>query len=260
VLLEAGNLAREAGDFERSRPLLDEAVERARTALGPLDEESARAYNCLGLWGRYRGDLDLARQAYTSALRILEQGPRPQLRANILHNLASLEHLAGHPELALELIDTTLSLRTEDTEADAVGREGDDGVRAAILIDLGRYPEAGELFRSLSVRLTRRWGADSTELMHLNANWAVLEQHQGDLVAARTRYADAIAAAERLLGPDSAQPAVIYANAAHLAFTCGDRDTAAAYAHHAVHGLEGWASEELPSLRLARQVLDALDS
>lgn len=253
VLLEAANAARRAGDFDSARPLIDEAIDRSDG--GEMDEELAQAHNCLGIWGRYRGEFALAREAYTTALRILDRDPNPLERANVLHNLASLEHLDARPGPALELIDTALALRRDDA-----AREVDDAVRAAILIDLDRYAEAGDLFRSLEIRLTRRWGPDSAELMHLNANWAVLEHLQGDLPAARERYAAAIAAAERLNGPGHPDAAVIYANAAHLALTDGDRDTAWSYAQQALYGLEGRASADLPSLRLAQQVRDALNS
>ena len=256
VLSEAGNRARQDGDFGSARVLLDEAVERARTALGPWHEDTAQAHNCLGMWARYRGEFDLARRSYQTALQIVEHGQYPGMRAGILHNLASLEHLAGQPESALELIERALELRP----AEAAERDADDGVRAVILIDLARYPESGELFRSLSTRLTRRWGPDSAEMIHLNANWAVLEQHRGDLAAARIRYDQAIDAAERLREPGHPETAAIYANAAHLAHTVGDQDTARGYVERALSGLEGRAAADLPSLRLARQVRDALDS
>ena len=254
VLLEAGNSARQAGDFDVARSMIDEAVERAHTALGPLGEETAQAHNCLGMWGRYRGEFELARNAYETALQIAERAPYPQMRANLLHNLASLEHLAGQPELALGLIETGLSLRPNE----AAERDADDAVRAAILIDLARYPEADELFRSLATRLSRRWGSDGTEMMHLNANWAVLEQQRGHYAAAQDRYARAITVAEN--GPAGPETAVIYANAAHLAYTCGERDAANYYAQRALLGLEGRVSADLPSLRLVRQVRDALNA
>jgi tetratricopeptide (TPR) repeat protein len=254
VLLESGNSARQAGDFNGARSMIDEAVQRAHAAVGPLGEETAQAHNCLGMWGRYRGEFELARQAYETALQIADRAPYPQLRANLLHNLASLEHLAGQPELALELIEAGLSLRSEE----AAERDADDAVRAAILIDLGRYPEADRLFRALATRLSRRWGSDGTEMMHLNANWAVLEQNRGNFAAARDRYARAITVAEN--GPAGPETAVIYANAAHLAYTCGERDVANRYTQRALLGLEGQVSADLPSLRLVRQVRDALNA
>jgi tetratricopeptide (TPR) repeat protein len=256
VLLAAGNHERQIGDFDSARGLIDEAVERAKTVLGPLDEETAQAYNCLGMWGRYRGEFDLARKAYGTALRIVERGRYPEQRANILHNLASLEHLVGKPESALQLIETALQLR----EPDDAERDADDAVRAVILIDLLRYPESARLFESLAVRLSRRWGADSAEMMHLNANWAVLEQHRGDDNAAQSHYERALEAAERLGETGHAAAPTIYANAAHLAYACGDFDTAGYYVERALAGLEGRATADLPSLRLARQVRDALAS
>jgi len=256
VLLEAGNSARQSGDFDAARSLIDEAIERAYTTLGPLSDEFAQAHNCLGIWGRYRGEFELARKSYRTALRIADRAPHPQMRAAILHNLASLEHLVGQPELALELIETGLALRPDD----AAERDADDAVRAAILIDLARYPEAAALFRSLQTRLSQRWGADSAEVMHLNANWAVLEQHQGNFSEAQNHYADAINTAERLSDSDRPETAVIYANAAHLAYVCGDRDRANSYTQRALLGLEGRVAEDLPSMRLVRQVHDALNA
>jgi hypothetical protein len=97
-------------------------------------------------------------------------------------------------------------------------------------------------------------------MMHLNANWAVLEQRRDNLDGARDRCAQAMAVAERRYGSGSPEAAVIYANAAHLAHSSGRRDEAAGYAKRAVLGLEGRASADLPSLRLARQVRDALDA
>jgi tetratricopeptide (TPR) repeat protein len=251
VLLDAATEARGRGAFGEARSLLEEAVERADIALGAADPDTAEAYNCLGLWARYRGEFDLARASYRTALAVLERLPEPGARATVWHNLASLEQLAGDAGLALELIDVALGLRP----ADAVERDADKGVKAVILGDLGRHAAAEALYRSLAERLGDREGAGGLEMMHLNANWAVLEQRRGDLAAARDRYARAIEVAERRKSPEAA---LIYANAAHLAFTCGEERTAGDYARRAVAGLQDWASDDLPSLVLARQVLDAL--
>jgi tetratricopeptide (TPR) repeat protein len=247
ALCDVADCERERGQFSRGRPLLDEALEVAVGELGPADPDTAAAWNSLGMWYRYYGYLDGARAAYQNALSAYDRdGPG---RAAVLHNLASLQQLDGHPREAEATIGRAMALRQPGDP----GLTGDVGVLAAVLADLGRYEEADEAYDQVRVRLGAAPAPE--ELAYLEANRAVLAHRHGCLAEAAARYRAALAATEQAFGPAHAQTGVVLANAAALAEDQGKLAEAAVLAARAVAVLAASVSERLPSLGLARSVL-----
>jgi tetratricopeptide (TPR) repeat protein len=248
-LCDAADVERQRGRLAPGRAMIEEALGLALAHLGELDPDTASAWNSAGLWRRYRGELGAAQTAYRRALRVyahLEDRPG---QAAVLHNLASAEHLSGDAVAAEATIRAAMALRGCGDPA----LVGDVGVLGAVLADLGRYEEAAQAYGQV-----RAWlgpAADPAELAFLQANEAVLAHRRGHLEDAARRYAAALAAAERALGAAHPQAGVVLANAAALAADRGQRGAAAALAGRAITVLAATASEQLPSLRLARSVL-----
>jgi tetratricopeptide (TPR) repeat protein len=126
-----------SGDLTSAGEVLLDALAQARATLGEDDPDTASAWNSLGMWHRYRGDVEGAADAYARAHQILEQGDAGDDLASVLHNEASLAHLRRDLAEAEVLIQRAMSLRVDD-----FARAGDLGVLAAILADDDRFDEA----------------------------------------------------------------------------------------------------------------------
>jgi tetratricopeptide (TPR) repeat protein len=231
------------------RPLLEEAVQLAAVYLGGDDPDTAGAWNSLGLWHRYHGDLEAARAAYDHALAAYDQTQDASGRAAVLHNVASLEHLDGRPLEAEATIRQVMALRPP---SDA-GLTGDVGVLAAILADLGRFEEAEDAYELVQAALSAHHPA--SEVAFLAANRAVLAHRWGRFEEAEGRYWAAVDAAVRAFGASHPQAGVVLANFAVLREEQGNGAEAGALAARAAVVLGKTVSDQLPSLRLARAVL-----
>jgi tetratricopeptide (TPR) repeat protein len=249
ALCDNADFERERGQLLIGRPLLEEALEVAIANLGAADADTAGAWNSLGLWHRYYGDLDAARDAYERALTAYEQIHNAAARAAVLHNMASLEHLEGRPQAAEATIRQAMALRQPgDPEL-----TGDVGVLASVLADLGRCEEAADAYDQVETALGAH--APVSEVAFLESNRAVLAHRRGWLREAEDRYLAALEAAERAFGPSHPQAGVVLANLAVMVAQRGDRANAAALAARAMAVLAATVSDQLPSLQLARAVL-----
>lgn len=254
ALLEVGDVQRAAGSYDAARVLIDEALCRACDRLGTADSDTASAYNSLGVWARYRGEVDLARDAYRQALDITTRAGDQAGMAGVLHNAASLEQLAGNAPEALALIQQAMALRADDER----GRDADRGVWAVILTDLGQFTAAAGIYTELAERTASRYGPLSEEVMYLRANEAVLLHRIGDLVGAQILYDHALGASERLFGPNHPQTATICVNSAQLALEAGSETEAFGLAERAASILRPLVTADLPALAAADRVLSDL--
>jgi tetratricopeptide (TPR) repeat protein len=252
ALCDWADFERDRGDLLIGRPLLNEAVDLACAVLGDSDPDTASAWNSLGLWCRYHGDLEAAEAAYSAALTVFTRLGNDEEEATVLHNLASLEHLAGNPSSAEATIRRAMSLRQPGGDEGP----GDLGVLAAVLTDLGRYGEAADAYDRIRASLAPI--ATTTETAYLDANRAVLAHRRGDHAEAGVLYQAALDASERAFGPEHPQTGVVLANSAALAADLGQDRVAADLASRAASVLASSVSEEHPSLRLARTLLTSL--
>jgi tetratricopeptide (TPR) repeat protein len=250
-LLEVADCHREAAMYAPAGVLLDEALTLARHRLGEDDPDTGSAWNSLGMWLRCRGEGAAATDAYANAQSIYEKAADAAELASVLHNQASIAHLSGHLERAEELMRRALAMRAAAT-ADTTP---DDAVLAAILTDQGRFEQAAAIYQRAKAGLARVHGNDSIELTYLMANEAVLAHRRGRLVEATLLYATALTASEAHLGPAHPQTGVVMANSATLAADLGDPQLARQHAERARAILAGTVSDELPSLKLAEQIL-----
>jgi tetratricopeptide (TPR) repeat protein len=253
-LIAAAVAERDQGDYPTARRHLDEAVSIATTELGDSDDATAAAHNALGLWARYRGDTVLARRCYSAALAATDERQDPDAAAAVLHNLASVEHLAGDTTAALDHIDAALTRRRPGTP----GHDADLGVRAVILTAMAEFDEARTIFTDLRHRILNRHGSESMELMHLDANRAVLEHSTGHLGTAADLYRSAITTARDRLGAEHPEVGVLEANLAQLALDVGDSESARDHARRASYIFKATATDHLPSAQVAIRILHAL--
>lgn len=170
-----------AGRSSESVPFAERAIESART-IGDQSIES-HALNILGVDSATLGNIARGIELLRQSLAIATPGDDPTAIPRAHTNLGSVLEMGGFVEEALEV-----SL----AGAESATRYGSElGFRvflevnaAAMLIELGRYPEAVELFDR---NLARERPGITT--IHLHATLAHLTVRTGDLAAARRHLA-----------------------------------------------------------------------
>jgi tetratricopeptide (TPR) repeat protein len=241
-----------SGDLKSAGEMLIDALAEARTTLGEDDPDTASAWNSLGMWHRYRGEIETAADAYARARQILEDGGPNEDLASVLHNEASLAHLRGDLAEAEVLIRKAMSLR-----ADAFGNAEDLGVLAVIAADGDRFEEAQAAYDQARQTLLHSYGPSCVELVFLSGNEAVLSYRCGRLDEAEARYGQALAASESLLGPDHPYTGEVLANLGALQEATDKTRAAHVSAARAISILSAIVEESHPSLQLAREVAEA---
>jgi tetratricopeptide (TPR) repeat protein len=179
-----------AGRASESIPFAERAIESART-IGDRSIE-ARAMNTLGVdraaLGNIAGGIDLLRQSLAIAIPLGDPTEVPRAHAN----LGTVLETGGFVEEALDVLLAGL---------EAIRRYGSElsfGIflavnTAAMLIELGRYPEAAELLeRQVAHALP------GVTTIHLHATLAHLGLRTGDLSAARRHLEIAKSEATRI--------------------------------------------------------------
>jgi tetratricopeptide (TPR) repeat protein len=250
--LELADLQVVLGDYAVAGELLADALTQARAELGEQDLDTASAWNSLGMWHRYRGEMREAATAYERAGQILESSGATSDLAAVLHNRASLAHLSGDLTTAEALINQAIALRSDVSDA-----VDDLGVLAVILADEDRFDAAQDAYDRARSMIIEQRGPDDPELVYLAANEAVLFHRRGPFDEAEGRYRAAIAASERQLGTDHPHTGEVLANLAALYESSGNASSAHRTAARAIAILSVCVDPSHPSLRLAHEVHDA---
>ena len=238
--LDLGDALVGLGQYDAAGALLEQAVLSAERDLGLCDADTASAFNSLGMWHRYRGNLAQAAAAYAQAQLILEEQGGEDLAA-VLHNRASLAHLASDLAEAEQLIEHAISVRGPGGDV-----AGDLGVLAAVLADQGRFEEAQRTYDRSRTAMMERHGSDSPELVFLAANEAVLSHRRQRTREAASRYQSALDQSVLVLGADHPHTGEVLANMAAFHEEIGQMDLAHDAAARAVEVLFPWSSRRTP--------------
>jgi CHAT domain-containing protein/tetratricopeptide (TPR) repeat protein len=185
------------------------------------------------------GEIDQARGLMEEALRIDRERGSVDAVAADLNNLGALAVARGDLEeggLLYERARAALETRTSAGEAHPVDRS----LCAALMTTLDNlamvHRHSGELRRALDLQqqalalATACLGARSLEVATMAVALADLETELGEAAPARRHYAQAMEAAERLLGPGHPVWAASAAGYARLLFLSGAADSAAWWA------------------------------
>jgi len=113
VKASIGQVYQNMGDYERAQPLLEDALDLRRAALGPKHPEVAQSLNDLGVILHYRGEFEAAEARYREALRMRRQGldaPHEGI-ASTLNNLGAVLHHQGSLDSAETYYRDALAMR-----------------------------------------------------------------------------------------------------------------------------------------------------
>ena len=214
-----GTVLRQQGRYTEAEAPLVRAIAIAE-AMPEKPEESAIAWNNMGMVCKYVGWFERGEEAYGKALAVA--GANQELTATILHNVGGLYHSWGRfaqgEGPARRAWEMRRGLRGEDDPAvwaDAVAYAG-------VLDGLKRYAESRPIYEKALVVYERSFGAEHFEIASTLHNLAMLEAAEGN-------RAKAIALARRthemklqLLGAEHPETALSGMNLAVLLGGSGD--------------------------------------
>jgi CHAT domain-containing protein len=185
-LSSLGSLMWRMGNFERARPILEEAVVLYEQALGPQHPFVGQALNNLAELLRASGDLEEARRSYERSLKVLEQAYGPE-----------------HPEVALTL----------DNLADLLEETGDDA-------------EAEKLYRRAMTIRKAALGEEHPDVAESQLSLGLLLAKHGQTREALTLLEQSVSIRENGLGPAHPQVAEALAGQAAVVAATGNSATA----------------------------------
>jgi non-specific serine/threonine protein kinase/serine/threonine-protein kinase len=221
-----GRVYRLLGYYDRSQPLLEQALATREAELGREHPEVAESLHNLATLAVDRGDYEVARPLFERALAIREAklGVGDRRVADTVHNLALLHHELGDYDDARPLYRRALAIREQSPPAWALAESLND--LATLYHETGEYEQARELYeRALEVATATR-GADSPDAADTVHNLATLLYQMGRYREAIPVMERALALSEETLGPDHPDVGVSVNNLAALHHRLGELEAA----------------------------------
>lgn len=211
-----GQVNRFLGRFDRSEPLLEQAVTTWRR-LGERDQ-LARSLNHLGLLRISQGKLDEADSLLREGLAIrrdLFDPPHPDL-AESMHNLGGLALEKGEFSLADSLLRSAYAMRESIFGEDHVHTIRTLHVLSVSLQRGGRSDEAERVLRRILAHHRSTYGNVHPETARSLNNLAIVVGNRGDYEAADSLYRETLSVRRELYGARSSPYAVALVNYAKL--------------------------------------------
>jgi len=230
VLVSLGIVLHDAGDFERSTPVLEEALKLLEARLGPNHPQLIPTLADLSVNALTVGDNQGARRYAERALALATTTLGPQHMRT-----AAIENNLGNVYVAL-LDDAQAQRHFERAIEIFVARLGEDNPQTvSALVNLGslhgragRFVEARRALRSALDVLRQAKGERDLDVARLYVNLGYNEQMAGDADAAMQLYRQSLAILVERLGADHVDVATVRANLGSLALEHDDVETAVA--------------------------------
>jgi tetratricopeptide (TPR) repeat protein len=219
-----GDVYLSLGLYERSRPLLNLALETRRDAFGDDNSDVATTLMRLAQLERDAGNFTLARNYYDQALAIREKmlGPDALEIAETLNDLAALVWATGEYEESLRLYERVLQIRERSLGEDNPELAATLNGIASVAWGGGDYVKAMELFeRVLQIRRSSL-GTDHPDVAKALSNVAASLFMQQEFAKARPLNEEALAIQEKVLGPDHLDLVLSLSNLAENLVELGD--------------------------------------
>ncbi len=196
-----GTAYRQLGLYREARPLLEQAVELERQALGPDDPRVARSHYTLAGLLRRQGEYDAARVHYEAALAIREKAGRPDDLSASLNGLANLNvdqnRLPEAVALYRRAMAVTLAAPVPDSLRLALQMSG-----LALVYSRQGVEDSARACMERAVAIQRRkLEPDDLDLAWSLAALAHFYADGNEVARARELSEEALAVQERALGP-----------------------------------------------------------
>ena len=227
-----GDVHRNLGLYDKAIPLLREALETRKTALGNEHVDVATSLNNLGNVLYDKGDYGAAEGLYRDALAMRRKllGNEHQDVATSLSNLANVLYRKGDYPGAEGLHREALAMRRK-----LLGHEHSDVAKslnnlAIVLMEKGDYAGAEDLYRESLSMLRKLFGNEHPRVATGLNNLANVLAQTGDYAGAEALLRESLALGRKLLGNE--HPGVAF-SLHNLAIVLMERgDTAGAEAFH----------------------------
>ncbi len=252
-----GDVYLSLGLYERSRPLLNLALDTRIDTLGEASPDVATTLMRLAQLERDTGNFSQARSYYDQALAIREQvlGPDHLEVAETLNDLAALIWATGEYDESLRLYERVLRIREQSLGENNPELASTLNGIASVAWGGGDYVTAMQLFeRVLEIRRSSL-GADHPDVAKALSNVAASLFMQNEFGQARPLYEEALAIQEKVLGPDHLDLVLSLSNLAEDLVELGDYASAQALYERAVtigqaavgpdHPMLGWPLDGL---------------
>ncbi len=217
-LASLGELAYRRGDAQSAVEHFERALRLQRARPGEAHSNVDRTLNDLAVSLRVLGQSQRAEELHREALELRRaRAPRSVLVAESLNNLAGVHLGRGELERAFELLSEALELRRE-----LLGETHPLTLQSTMnlanpLAQRGELERARELFERAERGYRSLESAGLEGLALAQSALASLDMAGGDLVAARTRWTEALELRTRAFGPDHASVATLWMRLAELA-------------------------------------------
>ena len=212
------------GDYSRAEPLVRNALEIRKRALGEGHPDYAQSLNNLAALYHRNGDYAKAEPLYFKALEICKWtgGENHPDYARRLNNLAMLYEATGDYAKARPLLRNALEIRRQ-----AVGENHHDYAEslqnlAGNYNDMGDYAKAEPLFRDAVQIYKRAVGENHPDYARSVNNLALLYQAMGDYAKAEPPCRQALEIRKRVLGENHPDYSVSLNSLASLYQAMGD--------------------------------------
>jgi serine/threonine-protein kinase len=149
TLIQAiGNVYKNLGLFDRTRPLLEEALQTRREIFGDDHAAVAETLHELGVLDRLQGDYDGAEAMIRQALEIRRRFPEEERDAVAasLNQLGIVLRFKGDFDASIEAYREAIAIKESTGHVDAYLAEAKNNL-GAVLLELGEMPESEALIR-----------------------------------------------------------------------------------------------------------------
>ncbi|MFC8015905.1 tetratricopeptide repeat protein [Streptomyces cinereoruber] len=248
-----GGVLRSVGDYSTAEAVLQTALDSSTEKFGNRHHATAISANALGVLYKSLGRFDEARKLYDIALDALD-GKASNTAANLFHNIAGLEHVAGSSIRAVIAARKGLEIR-RSTYGESHPLVAADLSNLGGILFADATEEAGGCFAQARDIFARTYGPRHPEVAVSINNLAALAHRKGCFSEAEALYREGISIQEEKLGCSHLDVQVSYYNLAKLLIVMKRSSEALPLLTKTIENLSKMVSDDHHILRLSRRLL-----